>query len=207
ATPAASATHTGVNGNIETDGNGNSTVYLQSATVNDVLNAIDLATGVQTATLGATGATLATTAGDTKSTIVAGALQLSTGTSTDLNITATGNALGVLGLNGNTQSATAFNASRTAAAGGINGKTLTFTSFNSGTAVNVTFGDGTGGTVKTLDQLNSQLLADNLTATLDSTGKLTITATNDYAPSPLGPASAGPAHGGARTAPSPWPSR
>jgi len=45
-----------------------------------------------------------------------------------------------------------FDASRTAGAGGINGKTLTFTSFTAARAVNVTFGDGTGGSVKTLDQ-------------------------------------------------------
>ena len=55
-----------------------------------------------------------------------------------------------------------------------------------GTAVNVTFGDGTGGTVKTLDQLNTALQANNLQATVDATGKLTITATNDYASSTLG---------------------
>jgi hypothetical protein len=36
-------------------------------------------------------------------------------------------------------------------------RTLTFTSFN-GTAVNVTFGDGSNGTVKTLDQLNAAVL-------------------------------------------------
>ena len=53
-------------------------------------------------------------------------------------------------------------------AGSLSGKTLTFTSFNGGTAVNVTFGDGTNGTVKTLDQLNAALLANNLTATIDS---------------------------------------
>src|SRR5262249_7077030 len=52
ATPAtaAVASGSGVSGNIVTDGNGNSTVYLQSATLADVLNAIDLATGVQTTT-------------------------------------------------------------------------------------------------------------------------------------------------------------
>ena len=43
----------GVSGNVVTDGNGNSTVYLQAGTVADVLNAIDLATGVQTATINA----------------------------------------------------------------------------------------------------------------------------------------------------------
>ncbi|MCE3579858.1 DUF1522 domain-containing protein, partial [Klebsiella pneumoniae] len=60
----------GVNGNVVTDGNGNSTVYLQAGTVNDVLKAIDLATGVQTATISAAGvATLATATGQSNSTI------------------------------------------------------------------------------------------------------------------------------------------
>jgi flagellin-like hook-associated protein FlgL len=190
-TPTASATHTGITGHVETDGGGNSTVYLQDATVADVLTAIDLATGVQVATLAAGGATLATTAGDTNSSIVSGTLKISTGASSDLAITATGNALSVLGFNGVTGNGTSFNASRTAGTGGINGKTLNFTSFNGGTAVGVTFGDGTGGTVKTLDQLNAQLLANNQTATLDSTGKLTISATNDYASSTLGSVAAG----------------
>ena len=94
---------------------------------------------------------------------------------------------------------TSFTAGRTAAAGSLSGKTLTFTSFNGGTAVNVTFGDGTNGTVKTLDQLNAALLANNLTATVDSTGKLTISATNDYASSTLGSAAAGGAIGGTLT--------
>jgi flagellin len=76
---------------------------------------------------------------------------------------------------------------------------LTFTSFNGGTAVNVTFGDGSNGTVKTLDQLNAALLANNLNATLDSAGKLTISATNDYASSTLGSAVAGGAIGGTLT--------
>jgi flagellin len=190
-TPAASATHTGVNGNVETDGSGNSTVYLQSATIADVLNAVDLATGVQVATLLAGGATLATSPGNTASSIVSGTLKISTGTVTDLAITATGNALSALGFNGVTGNGTSFNASRTAGAGGINGKTLNFTSFNGGTAVGVTFGDGTGGTVKTLDQLNAALLANNQSATLDSLGKLTISATNDYASSTLGTVAAG----------------
>jgi flagellin len=198
-TPAASASHTGITGNVETDGAGNSTVYLQSATIADVLKAVDLATGVQTATLAAGGATLATTPGDANSSIVSGALKISTGTATDLAITGTGNALSVLGLTGTTGNGTSFNASRTAGAGGINGKTLTFSAFNGGTAVNVTFGDGTGGTVKTLDQLNAQLLANNQTATLDSTGKLTIAATNDYASSTLGSVTAGGAIGGTIT--------
>ena len=126
-------------------------------------------------------------------------LQLSTGTTADLSIIATGNALSVLGLNGATGTATSFSASRSASAGGINGKTLTFTSFNGGAAVNVTFGDGTGGTVKTLDQLNAALQANNLQATVDATGKLTITANNDYASSTLGSVASGGAIGGTVT--------
>jgi flagellin-like hook-associated protein FlgL len=199
-TPAASATHTGVSGAVETDGNGNSTVYLQGATVADVLNAIDIASGVQTATLAAGGATFAPAAGQTKSSInSSGALQISTGTNADLSIVGTGNALSALGLTGNTGTGNSFTAGRTAAPGSLSGKTLTFTSFNGGTPVNVTFGDGSNGTVKTLDQLNAALLANNLSATIDSTGKLTIATSNDYASSTLGSPIAGGAIGGTLT--------
>ncbi|MCK1652583.1 DUF1522 domain-containing protein [Bradyrhizobium sp. 149] len=191
----------GTSGNVLTDGNGNSTVYLQAGTVNDVLKAIDLATGVQTATINANGtATLATATGQSNSTInTSGQLKLSTGVNADLSITGSGNALNVFGLAGNTGSATAFTAARTSGIGGIAGKTLTFSAFNGGTAVNVTFGDGTNGTVKTLDQLNTQLLANNLSATIDANGRLTITASNDYASSTLGSTTAGGAIGGTLT--------
>ncbi|MFK4506152.1 DUF1522 domain-containing protein [Bradyrhizobium daqingense] len=191
----------GTSGNILTDGAGNSTVYLQGGTVNDVLKAIDLATGVQTATIGANGAaTLATASGQTNSSINAsGQLKLSTGVNADLAITGTGNALNALGLAGNTGTATAFTAARTSGVGGISGKTLTFTSFNGGTAVNVTFGDGTNGTVKTLDQLNTKLQANNLSATIDANGLLTISTTNDYASSTIGSSAAGGAIGGTLT--------
>ncbi|MCK1552137.1 DUF1522 domain-containing protein [Bradyrhizobium sp. 177] len=191
----------GASGNILTDGNGNSTVYLQAGTVNDVLKAIDLATGVQTATINANGtATLATATGQSNSTInTSGQLKLSTGINADLSITGSGNALNVFGLAGNTGSASAFTAARTSGVGGIAGKTLTFASFNGGTAVNVTFGDGTNGTVKTLDQLNTQLLANNLAATIDANGRLTITASNDYASSTIGSTVAGGGIGGTLT--------
>ncbi|MCA1379122.1 DUF1522 domain-containing protein, partial [Bradyrhizobium sp. IC4060] len=191
----------GANGNVLTDGAGNSTVYLQGGTLNDVLKAIDLATGVQTATISAAGAaTLATASGQTNSSINAsGQLKLSTGVNADLSITGTGNALNALGLAGNTGTATAFTAARTSGIGGISGKTLTFTSFNGGTAVNVTFGDGTNGTVKTLDQLNTKLQANNLSATIDANGLLTISTTNDYASSTIGSSAAGGAIGGTLT--------
>ncbi len=186
---------------VQTDGNGNSIVYLQTATIADTLNAIDLASGVQTTTNTAGAAVFATAAGVTPSSVNAnGTLKLSTGTVADLSISGgTGNALSVLGLNGPTGNSSSFNAARAAGVGGINGKTLTFSSFNGGTAVNVTFGDGTGGTVKTLDQLNATLQANNLAATLDSIGKLTISSTNDYASSTLGSVAAGGTIGGTIT--------
>jgi flagellin len=192
----------GKSGNVITDGNGNSTVYLQAGTVADVLNAIDLATGVQTATIAANGAaTLATATGQSASSInTSGPLRIATGINADLAITGSGNVLNALGLAGNTGSATAFQAARTSGIGGIAGKTLTFASFNGGTAVNVTFGDGTNGTVKTLDQLNTALQANNLAATIDANGQLTITASNDYASSTIGSTTAGGGIGGTLTA-------
>jgi flagellin len=202
ATPAAGSvtTGSGVSGNVVTDGNGNSTVYLQSATLADVLKALDLATGVQTAVNSGGTATLTTGTGLNASSINAsGQLKISTGVNADLAITGTGNALSALGLAGNTGTASAFTAARTSGVGGINGKTLTFTAFNGGTAVNVTFGDGTNGTVKTLDQLNTQLHANNLAATIDANGLLTISASNDYASSTLGSTAAGGAIGGTLT--------
>ena len=183
--PTGSGVVTG--SNVVTDGNGNSTVYLNQGTIADVLKAIDLATGVQTAAISSGAATLSTASGAIPSSIASsGALQISTGTTSDLTISGSGNTLAALGLNGNTGNAPTFTASRAAAPGGISGTTLTFTSFNGGTPINLTFGDGTGGTIKTLDQLNAALQTNNLTATLDTSGKLTISASNDYASSTLG---------------------
>ena len=196
---SAVATGSGVSGNVVTDGSGNSTVYLQAATVADVLKSIDLATGVLSAANAAGAATLTTTPGDTTSTIVSGALKISTGTGSDLSISGTGNALSALGLAGNTGTAVSFTATRGAGVGGISGKTLTFTSFKGGTAVNITFGDGTNGTVKTLAQLNTALAANNETATLDSLGNLVISAGNDFASATLGSVASGGVLGGTVT--------
>jgi flagellin len=200
-TPAttAVASGSGLSGNVVTDGSGNSTVYLQSATLADVLKAVDLASGVQTATIAAGTATVSTATGATASSIVSGALKLSTGTAADLSITGTGNALSALGLTGATGTDTSFTAARAAGAGGVNGKTLTFTSFNGGAATNITFGDGTNGTVKSLSDLNTALAGNNLSASIDTTGKLTISASNDFASSTLGSAISGGTIGGTLT--------
>jgi flagellin len=196
--PANVPAGSGQTGNVVTDGSGNSIVYLQDATIADTLTAIDLATGVKTAA-NASGTATLTTVGTASSISASGVLQISTGTTADLSIIGTGNALSALGLTGNTGTGTNFTAGRAAAPGSLSGKTLTFSSFNGGTPVNVTFGDGSGGTVKTLDQLNAALLANNLNATIDSAGKLTITTTNDYASSTLGSVASGGAIGGTLT--------
>ena len=133
-----------------------------------MLNAIDLASGVQTATLAAGGATFAAAAGQTE---VLDQLQRRAARSAPArtpisSIVGTGNALSALGLTGNTGTGTSFTAgSHRGAPAASPARRLTFTSFNGGAAVNVTFGDGTNGTVKTLDQLNAALLANNLAAT------------------------------------------
>jgi hypothetical protein len=200
-TPATSAVPTGSGelGNIVTDGNGNSTVYLQGtgttpAKISDVLKAIDIATGVTTVS-NSGGTAAPTTLGTASSITAAGTLKISTGTNADLAISGTGNALTALGLAGNTGTGTAFTAARTAGVGGIAGKTLSFSSFNGGTAVNVTFGTGTG-QVQTLNQLNTALQANNLNATVDANGVLSISAANNYASSTLGSAAAGGVIGG-----------
>jgi flagellin-like hook-associated protein FlgL len=197
--PANVPAGSGVLNGVVTDGSGNSTVYLQNAVVSDVLSAIDIATGAQKPTIVPAGTFTLGAGTGVASQVVAGALKISTGTAADLAISGTGNALVSLGLAGNTGTNTTFTATRAAGIGGISGTTLSFSSFNGGTAVNVTFGDGTNGTVKTLAQLNVALLANNMNATLDANGKLTISAGNDYASSTLGSSLDGGTLGGTVT--------
>ncbi|MEH2478859.1 flagellin [Nitrobacteraceae bacterium AZCC 2146] len=196
--PAGSGIQAG--SHLQTDGSGNSIVYLSGATVADTLKAIDLATGVQTASNAAGVSTLTVGTGLTASSVSSsGTLKLSTGTAADLSISGTGNALSALGLNGPTGSSSTFTAARAAGTGGVNGKTLSFSSFNGGTAVDVTLGDGTNGTVKSLAQLNVKLAANNLGATVDANGVLTIAASNDYASTTIGSAVSGGTIGGTLT--------
>src|SRR5258708_11073139 len=61
------------------------------------------------------------------------------------------------------------------------GKTLTITATGGGTATSITFGAS-----ESLDQLNAALAANNVSASLDSAGKLVFTTTNDAASATLG---------------------
>jgi len=88
-------------------------------------------------------------------------------------LTLTGNALTKLGLS-------------SVVGDGLAGQTLSIASTGGGTASNITFGLGQG-QISTLNGLNSALAANNLQATIDSsTGKLSITTTNDVASSTIG---------------------
>ncbi|MGJ4926270.1 flagellin [Bradyrhizobium sp. HKCCYLS2038] len=68
---------------------------------------------------------------------------------------------------------------------GLSGQTLTVAATGGGTATSITFGLGTG-QVKSLTDLNTQLAANNLQASIDSTGKITLTTTNDAASATIG---------------------
>ncbi|HVV41683.1 MAG TPA: flagellin [Nitrobacter sp.] len=69
--------------------------------------------------------------------------------------------------------------------GGISGQTLTIASTAGGIATNITFGTGQG-QISTLNQLNAALLANNLQASIDPSGAITISTTNDAASATMG---------------------
>jgi flagellin len=68
---------------------------------------------------------------------------------------------------------------------GLSGQTLSIAATGGGKATSITFGNGTG-QISTLNGLNAALAANNLQASIDTTGKLNITTTNDAASSTLG---------------------
>jgi flagellin len=116
----------------------------------------------------------AVTGASTASSVSGGKVVLQTGTAQNLVIS--GSALAKLGL-----SAATFNLTPPA----LSGETLTITATGGGTATNITFGTGNG-QVSTLNQLNAALAANNLQATIDTSGKINITTTNDAASSTIG---------------------
>jgi hypothetical protein len=127
-------------------------IDLTTATVNDILSAVDTITGTTTA-----------------SAVNSGQITLQTGITSALALG--GTALAKLGLTAGTTQTT--------------GLSLSFAAVGDGTATTVTFGNGSNGTVKSLNDLNKALQADNLVATLDTTGKLTIQPNNDNASSSI----------------------
>ena len=115
--------------------------------------------------------------GASGSAVSGGQITLNTGTASDLTIS--GSALAKLGLSAGTTA-------RTPGTTALGGLTLTIGATGGGTATNITFGDGTGGTVKSLNDLNDKLAANNLQASLSSDGKINISTTNDAASATIG---------------------
>jgi flagellin len=130
-----------------------------TATVQTVLSAIDGITGAGTA-----------------SKVTAGALVLSTGTAQ--NLVLGGTAVADFGLTAKTTNVTA------PALSGFNLQ-IAATIPGTTTATNITFGTGAG-EVSTLNDLNTHLATNDLQASIDSTGVLTITTTNNAASKQVG---------------------
>jgi flagellin-like hook-associated protein FlgL len=144
---------------------------LSTATVGDLLSAIDTITGASTAS----------TLGSTK-------LTLSTGTTAPLVIGGLANTLTVLGLSSGTTALTPP---------ALQGQTLTIASTGGGTATNITFGTGSG-QISTLNDLNTALAANNLQASISTTGAINIVTSNNAASSTIGTLS-GSAAGSGKT--------
>src|ERR1700761_2418146 len=186
ATPAAAAGTSGLVGNVLTDGNGNSTVYIGTGTTTDLLAAIDIATGAQKATINTTTgvATLAAGTG-AASTVSGGALHISTGTASDLSISSSNTSLlASLGIGSGTATTTFLRTQSSNSALAL-GSTLSIAAVGTGTATNITFGTGAN-QISNLNELNTALAANNLQATVDANGNLTIVTDNDNAAQTIG---------------------
>jgi hypothetical protein len=135
-----------------------------TGTVASLLAAIDTASGATVA-----------------SSISGGAIALHTGTVNGvLSISSSDSAaLTSLGLTGGVSQAA------TGAGPSLSGKTLSIAATGGGTATNITFGTGAG-QVSSLNQLNTALAANNLQATIDPTGTITLTTSNNAASSTIG---------------------
>jgi flagellin len=148
---------------VTNDGSGDVTIGVgagSTATVQTVLTAIDGITGAGTA-----------------STISGGKLVLSTGTAQNLVIAAGGtSALGDFGLSAGTTDVTPP---------ALQSETLTIAATGGGTATNLTFGTGAG-QISTLNALNTALAANNLQASISTTGQINIVTSNDAASSTIG---------------------
>src|SRR6516165_3645677 len=148
---------------ITNDAQGDYTIGIgagSTLTVQDLLSSIDSITG-------ASASSTVNGSGD---------LVLSTGITQNLVIGGTGATLADLGLTAGT---TAFTPPA------ISGETLTIGATGGGVATNITFGTGAG-QISTLNQLNTALAANNLQASIDTTGRINIVASNDAASSTIG---------------------
>jgi len=189
--PPAVTGNTLLTGSTTTDGISGTIANGSTLTING--QTITFSTSAATTTPSATGGTINLTTGKISdvlaaisaitpggtSTITGGAIVLHTGTSGPLTVGGSAGTLTALGLT----------AGVTAAGGGatpLGGFNLQIAATNSSsTATNLTFGTAAG-QVSTLNDLNTKLAANDLQASIDSTGVLTITTTNNASSNKVG---------------------
>src|SRR6202020_2875489 len=162
------------------------TVYIGTGTTTDLLAAIDIATGAQKATINTTTgvATLAAGTGAASS-VSGGALHISTGTNSDLSISSSNTSLlASLGIGSGTATTT-FPRTQSSNSALALGSTLSIAAVGTGTATNITFGTAAN-QISNLNELNTALAANNLQATVDANGNLTIITSNDDASQTIG---------------------
>jgi flagellin len=118
--------------------------------------------------------------GGSGSSISGGIITLHTGATADLTVSSSNSAaLAALGLG------TGVTQARGGGAPTLASKTLTIGATGGGTATSITFGTGAG-QVSSLNQLNTALAANNLQATIDTTGVISITTSNNAASATIG---------------------
>ena len=113
-----------------------------------------------------------TYSGGTGSAVSGGKATLNAGTAFDLTIGGSG--LAKLGLVAGTT------AKSTPAGLGLSGQNLTIGATGGGVATNITFGTGAG-QISNLNDLNTALAGNNLQASINTTGQITLTTTNNAA--------------------------
>ena len=122
--------------------------------------------------------------GTNVATVTGGNLVFTSGTTGGTSSIAT-SAVTAAGAATNTTGIGAQSNTGSAATSGLANQTLTIGATGGGTATSITFGTGSG-EVKTLNDLNAKLAANNLQATLSTDGKITITTSNDSASADIG---------------------
>jgi flagellin len=157
-----------------TDANGNVTIGIgagSNETIQSVLTAIDSITG-------ATGSNASTVS-------ATGQLLVSTGITSNLTIAGgTTSPLAALGLTALSTAGTPPGTTPVTAPP-LSGQTLSITATGGGTPTNIVFGTGVG-QVATLNQLNAALAPNNLQASIDTTGHINLSTTNNAASATIG---------------------
>lgn len=204
----ASATIAGATASNLLGGTPTTTPATNAVTTGTVTAAVDASGGAKSFSVNGHTVTLSTTGGTAgvwSMSDIAGAINGTTGIGVNatvdggghLVLTSTGTAgasdaitLGgadVADVFGATPTVTAGTDASTSTTGGLSGTTLSIAASTDGSIPAATINFGTGsGQVSTLDQLNTALSASNMTASIDTTGKITITTTNDHASATIG---------------------